>query len=81
MLLREIDNYYFYDFQSEFNNRKTSVKYLCCLTAPGDICKSSVKTADKNLIFAICEYIHKVMNGNVKISKILLNKLKPDKDI
>ena len=62
-------------------NIQKNFKYLCCLTAPGDMCKSLVKTADKNLICAICECIQNVMNGNVKISKRLLNKLKPDKDI
>ena len=50
-------------------NIQKNFKYLCCLTAPGDMCKSFVKTADKNLICAICECIQNVMNGNVKISK------------
>ena len=62
-------------------NIKKNFKYLCCLTAPGDTCKSIVKTADKSLICAICECIQNVMNGNVQITKRMLNKLKPHKEV
>jgi hypothetical protein len=62
-------------------NIKKNFKYLCCLTAPGDMCKSMVKNADKNLICAICECVQNVMNGNVQITKRMLNKLKPHKEI
>jgi len=62
-------------------NIQKNFKYLCCLSAPGDMCKSMVKTADKNLICAICECIQNVVNGNVKITKSMLNKLKPHKNV
>jgi hypothetical protein len=62
-------------------NIQKNFKYLCCLSAPGDMCKSMVNTAGKNLICAICECIQNVMNGNVKITKSMLNKLKPHKNV
>jgi hypothetical protein len=62
-------------------NIKKNFKYLCCLTAPGDMCQSMVRTADKNLICAICECVQNVMNGNVQITKKMLNKLKPHKGV
>jgi hypothetical protein len=63
-------------FLSIMKNIKNNFKFLCCLTAPGDMCQSMVRTADKNLFCAICECVQNVMNGNVQIIKKMLNKRK-----
>jgi hypothetical protein len=48
-------------------NIKKNLNYLKVLATPGDISKSIIKSANKELIAAICECVQNVCNGNVKI--------------
>ncbi len=48
-------------------------------------CKSTTRKAvilkgDQDLIYAVCEIVLNVLNGNIKVEKSLLEKLKPYKN-
>ena len=62
-------------------NIKKNLNYLKVLATPGDISKSIIKSANKELIAAICECVQNVCNGNVKIDCKMHNKLKCHKNV
>ena len=62
-------------------NIKKNLKYLRVLATPGNVTKAIIKSADKELIGAICECVQNVMNGNVRIGCKVRSKLKCHKDV